>query len=173
MTLKEKWTFLSSNPLWSRVIGSVIVGAVLFGVPWIYYHYPKTPQQNPVSAMRIALINGSTWQGTASAIYQAGEEEKVKPFQITYHFLVQKNTITGTSSFEREGQLYETDLRGEFYNETLLKFEYVHRKGINAFGYVILQIEQIPTKMSGKCVVYGAATHAVSVGNIELNKVEH
>lgn len=167
--LKAFW----SDHVWSKVIAVGIVALIAFAYHKYNISSSHAPNSKSIAEERNALLNGSTWQRTVASIDVPGEQVGVKPFAIIFHFLVQGNKITGTSSFEHDEQRFETQFKGEFFNESYLKLEYTHLKGINAFGYIIFKLEQIPTTMSGKCVVFGSITHQISAGKLDLKKIEH
>jgi hypothetical protein len=169
MKLRALW----SDPVWSKVIAGGVLTVLSLAGAYCYSQFSHKSHQNIIAQARDTQINGSTWQGMTSSIDVPGEDVPAKSFLMTFHFIVKDDQITGIASFEHDGQLFEISFKGEFFNESYLKLEYVHLKGVNAFGYIILKLDQIPTTMSGKCVVYGSVTHQISVGKIDLKKIEH
>ena len=157
----QVWSKIIANSLWTIIC---VAAALLLG---IYLSFRGKSPNDP----RLAALDESTWQGETSAIFGAGESGTTNGFSITFKFSIRNGKIVGRSFFDHDNRHFETAITGELVNESYLKLEYHHLKAVNAFGFIIMKLDDIPTAMSGKCVVYGSVTHEISVGKITLKKV--
>jgi hypothetical protein len=163
------------DPVWSKVAASIIIALAtwIIGVGTkrliLKCKIKNPPLTVPTAENRIDLIDGSIWQGSSAVI---GDKAALPSIPITFRFFSHHQQVLGEGAFEHEGHRFKIHFVGRFYNDSLLGLEYTHLNGVSAFGFIILQLEQVPTVMTGKCVVYGAITHQISVGSIYLKKLD-
>lgn len=122
-----------------------------------------------LSSERRKAVTG-TWQGTAANLSVAGDEPLPMEFNIIFHLTARRKTVKGYAIFQHDGD-YTVDVKGGFHSESYLKLEYLHRQGIVGFGYMILHLDDHAKSMAGKVVAYGAKSHKIVVGRVELKKV--
>jgi hypothetical protein len=125
-----------------------------------------------ITSARMRILDSSDWTGTTAGIDVPGEDIRVPPFDMKFRFSVTNNIIYGDGSFARQGRQYEIKFIGDIHNE-YLRGNYYHLHGVDAFGFIIFKMDQNLTTMSGKCLVLGSATQRITVGTIELTKLQH
>jgi hypothetical protein len=128
-----------------------------------------------ISVARRESLDGSTWIGSTSTILTPSDGTNVVSFEITFHFHVRGSQVTGIGAFEHPdrygvNQPYRMSCIGDIYGGKYLRLKYKHLNGVEAFGFIIFEIDQNSTRMDGKCLVLGTASQKIIVGTIEIRK---
>lgn len=184
---KKYW----QDNVWGKVIAALITGAIVWIVSGVFQFY-TLPQKrrtiltflthrddesqnsgavnnlDSISTERLKLLNGSIWRGKTEGV----GDTKVPPFEISYRFTVQGSSVTGEGSFDRNGRHYDVVVLNGQIHDNYLRAEYKHIHGVDAYGFFILKIDQNFTTMAGKCLVLGSANHEITVGTLELTRIQ-